>query len=159
MAVLRVDHPGIEPYVALALARHVLDERRLDEINPTLLAPLAPLGRTADPVLATVRAHGSLRQDEAIPPGLRRRFPIALEIAPELHVRMQAAFQAHVDAAVSKTVNLAANAPVSVVRDLYRLAHQLYLKGITVYRDGSRSGQALSLVREEGRHDCRECAV
>ena len=72
---------------------------------------------------------------------------------------MQAAFQAHVDAAVSKTVNLPREAPVSAVRDVYLLARRLGLKGITVYRYGSRPGQTLSLVHEDARHDCRECAV
>jgi len=71
---------------------------------------------------------------------------------------MQAAFQAQMDAAVSKTVNLPAAAPVSAVRDVFLLAHRLRLKGITVYRYGTRPGQTLSLVHTEARHDCRECA-
>jgi ribonucleoside-diphosphate reductase alpha chain len=150
---------GIEPFFALALARRVLHGRRLDELNPTLLAALAPLGATADTVLAGVRAHGGLRGDATLPADLRRRFPIAFDIAPEFHVRMQAAFQAHVDAAVSKTVNLGSNAPVAAVRAVYCLARQLRLKGITVYRYGSRSGQTLSMVQEDAREDCRECAV
>ncbi|MGH7832082.1 MAG: hypothetical protein ACREQK_00410 [Candidatus Binatia bacterium] len=94
-----------------------------------------------------------------MPEDLRRRFPIALEIAPEWHVRMQAAFQAHVDAAVSKTVNLPESAPVTAVRDAFMLARKLRLKGITVYRYGSRPGQTLSLVEDASRPDCRECAV
>ena len=72
---------------------------------------------------------------------------------------MQAAFQAHVDAAVSKTVNLPHDAPPSMVREVFDLARRLRLKGITVYRYGSRPGQTLSLVDEEARADCRECAV
>jgi ribonucleoside-diphosphate reductase alpha chain len=82
-----------------------------------------------------------------------------LEIAPEWHVRMQAAFQAHVDAAVSKTVNLPPDAPVTAVREVFTLARRLRLKGITVYRYGSRTEQTLSLIEEGGRPDCRECAV
>ena len=53
---------------------------------------------------------------------------------------MQAAFQEHVDAAVSKTVNLPHDAPVSAVREVFTLARELHLKGITVYRYGSRAG-------------------
>ncbi len=150
---------GIEPFFALAMTRCVLDGRRLVEVNPTLLAALQSLGTAAEPVLAAVREHGSLRHVETVPVALRRRFPIALEIVPDVHVRMQAAFQAHVDAAVSKTVNLPHDAPASAVRDVYQLARQLHLKGITVYRYGSRAGQTLSLVDKEARHDCRECAV
>ena len=150
---------GIEPFFALAVARRVLDGRRFIEVNPTVAAALAPLGQAAETALAAIREHGSISRLEELPAELRRRFPIALEIAPAMHVRMQAAFQAHVDAAVSKTVNLPREATVSAVRDVYRLARQLRLKGITVYRYGSRPGQALSLVHEDVVHDCRECAV
>src|SRR5208337_4908923 len=93
--------------------------------------------------------HGSLRGSKEIPEALARRFPIALEIAPQHHLRMQAAFQEHVDAAVSKTVNLPADAPVEQVREIFLMAHRLRLKGVTVYRYGSRSGQTLSLVEED----------
>jgi ribonucleoside-diphosphate reductase alpha chain len=150
---------GIEPFFALAMARRILDGQRLIEVNPTLLATLEPIGAATETVLAAVREHGSVRGVECLPAELRRRFPIALEIAPQMHVRMQAAFQSHVDAAVSKTVNLPADAPVSAVGDVYRLARRLQLKGVTVYRYGSRPGQTLSLVHEDARHDCRECAV
>ena len=147
---------GIEPFFALAIARRVLDGRRLIEVNPMLLAAL---GAGDKAVLTAIRERGSVRHLEMLPAALRRRFAVALEIAPEFHVRMQAAFQAHVDAAVSKTVNLAPEAPVTAVRDVCRLARQLHLKGATVYRYGSRPGQTLSLVDERARHDCRECAV
>jgi ribonucleoside-diphosphate reductase alpha chain len=150
---------GIEPFFALAMTRRVLDGRRLVEVNPTLVAALETLGAVGESALAAVREHGSLRHIEAVPAALRRRFPIALEIVPDVHVRMQAAFQGHVDAAVSKTVNLPPAAPPSAVREVYQLARQLRLKGITVYRYGSRPGQTLSLVHEDARHDCRECAV
>jgi ribonucleoside-diphosphate reductase alpha chain len=72
---------------------------------------------------------------------------------------MQAAFQKHVDAAVSKTVNLPSDAPLSMVKEIFILARELRLKGITVYRYGCRSGQTLSLIDKEARPDCRECAV
>jgi ribonucleoside-diphosphate reductase alpha chain len=150
---------GIEPFFALAIARLVLDGQRLIEVNPMLHTALAALGASGEAALAAIREQGSVRDLEILPAELRRRFPVALEIAPEVHVRMQAAFQAHVDAAVSKTVNLAPAAPPAAVREVYRLARQLHLKGVTVYRYGSRPGQTLSLVDERARHDCRECAV
>jgi ribonucleoside-diphosphate reductase alpha chain len=149
---------GIEPFFALAFARRVLDGERLIEINPLLQTELEHLNQAGKNTLDIVRQTGSLRQIKSLPEGLRRRFPIALEIAPERHVRMQAAFQAHVDAAVSKTVNLPHDAPVSAVREVFNLARTLHLKGITVYRYGSRIDQTLSLIEEEARPDCRECA-
>jgi ribonucleoside-diphosphate reductase alpha chain len=150
---------GIEPFFALATARRVLDGRTLVEVNEAVLRALAPLGEAGRRALAAIRAHGSLRAAQGIPEALVRRFPIALEIAPSAHLRMQAAFQAHVDAAVSKTVNLPADAPRDEVRDVYLGARRLKLKGVTVYRYGSRAGQTLSLVHEERVPDCRECAV
>lgn len=151
--------PSIEPYFALALSRRLLDGRIRTEINPLLQAELAQLGDLGLRAQEYLEKHGSLRALNELPAPLRHRFPSALEIAPEYHVGMQAAFQKHVDAAVSKTVNLPPDAPQSRVKDIFRLAHDLHLKGITVYRYASRPDQILSLIDEAARPDCRDCAV
>jgi ribonucleoside-diphosphate reductase alpha chain len=148
---------SIEPFFALALARRVLGGRRFSEVNPLLEAELRSLGARGEAALRTVREQGSLRAAPDLPENLRRRFPAALEIAPEWHARMQAVFQKHVDAAVSKTVNLPEDAKAETVGAIFHLARRLRLKGITVYRYGSRAGQTLSLPDAE--QDCRECAV
>jgi ribonucleoside-diphosphate reductase alpha chain len=149
---------GIEPFFALAYSRRVLDDRLLAEINPIITAALAPLNIMANRVLDKIREHGSARKISELPERIRRCFPIALEISPDFHVRMQAAFQTHVDAGVSKTVNLPHDASIETVKAVFLLARRLRLKGITVYRYGSRPGQTLSLVHESARPDCRECA-
>lgn len=149
---------GIEPFFALAIASRVLGGRVLVDVNPTVLDALAPLGADGEAALQEIRTHGSIRRIAGLPGEVRRRLPIALEIPPAHHLRMQAAFQAHIDAAVSKTVNLPPDAPVTAVREVFLLARRLRLKGVTVYRYGSRPGQTLSLVQEDARHDCRECA-
>jgi ribonucleoside-diphosphate reductase alpha chain len=150
---------SIEPFFALATARRVFGDRKLVETNRAVEKILAGLGAAGERAIAEIRERGSLRRVTGIPENLARRFPIALEIAPEHHLRMQAAFQAHMDAAVSKTVNLPADAPVDSVREIYTLARKLRLKGVTIYRYGSRTGQTLSLVEEQRVPDCRECAV
>jgi ribonucleoside-diphosphate reductase alpha chain len=150
---------SIEPFFALAFERRLLDGRRFVELNPLVQNELAKLGAGGTAALETIKEHGSARGLQNLPESLRRRFPIALEIAPKSHLRMQAAFQAHVDAAVSKTVNLPHDATVSAAREIFTLAHELHLKGITVYRSGSRAGQVLSLIGDASAADCRECAV
>lgn len=150
---------GIEPFFALATARRVFGGRRLIETNSQAAAALHALGSQGETALAEIVECGSMRGIAGLPEHLKARFPIALEIPPERHLRMQAAFQKHVDAAVSKTVNLPPDAPVSAVREIYSLASAMHLKGVTVYRYGSRNAQTLSLVHEHARSDCRECAV
>jgi ribonucleoside-diphosphate reductase alpha chain len=148
---------AIEPFFALALERHILGVKRLIEINPVLEAHLRALGPRGETALRHVEQFGTLPDLPQVPQELRRRFSTALEMAPEWHVRMQAAFQAHMDAAVSKTVNLPETAKAGAVDAIFKLAHHLHLKGVTVYRYGSRAGQTLSLPGAE--QDCRECAV
>jgi ribonucleoside-diphosphate reductase alpha chain len=150
---------GIEPFFALATARRMLDGQRIVEMSQSVERMLEELGPLRESALAAIRTHGSLRHAAGIPEAVRRRFPIALEMPAKAHLRMQAAFQKHVDAGVSKTVNLPSEATRDVVREIFLEAHRLKLKGVTVYRYGSRRGQTLSLVDEERVPDCRECAV
>jgi len=150
---------AIEPYFALALSRRLLDGQTRCEINALVEAELVTMGALGTKALEAVKQNGSLKHLTELPAELRNRFPIAREISPEYHLRMQAAFQSHVDAAVSKTVNLAPDASPSVVKEIFMRAHDLGLKGITVYRSGCRPGQALSLIGDGEQADCRECAV
>lgn len=149
---------GIEPFFALATARRILEGQKFVEVNASVERELKRLGPAGEEAMALVRRSGSI-SGSAIAEELKRRFPVALEIEPEFHVRMQAAFQKHVDAAVSKTVNLPTDASRQAVREIFLTAHGLGLKGVTVYRYGSRPGQTLSIVDDSETPDCRECSV
>jgi ribonucleoside-diphosphate reductase alpha chain len=102
-----------------------------------------------------------------VPEEIRRLFPTTFEVSVAYQVQMQAAFQQHVENAVSKTINLAPTATEKDVAEAYRLAYKLGLKGITVYRYGSRAGQVLSLppeaealtLSQEFAEECRLCSV
>jgi ribonucleotide reductase alpha subunit len=97
-----------------------------------------------DAILSRIATSGSLAQISEIPERARRLFVTAHEVAPKWHVQMQAAFQIHIDAAVSKTINFPHTATVEEVRQAYLLAYELGCKGLTIYRDGSREEQVLS---------------
>ena len=88
---------------------------------------------------------GTLANVPGIPDELREVFVCAHDIAPAWHVRMQAAFQKHCDASISKTINFPKGAVTDDIDQIYRLAHQLGCKGVTVYRDGSRECQPMAL--------------
>ena len=141
---------GIEPIFGVSYVRHVLDGARLVEVHP-LFRRLAEARGIFTPALEEkLAARGRVRGLADVPADLQRLFPTAHDLAPETHVRMQAAFQRHVHAAVSKTVNFPADATPDDVAAVYMLAYDLGCKGVTVYRDRSRDAQVLRFGEEEG---------
>ncbi len=135
---------GIEPYFALAFVRHVLDGARLPETNPRFEDALRRAGVWSENLVAEVRRTGSARGIASVPESIRRLVPTAADIAPEAHLEIQAAFQRHVDNAVSKTINLPADATPETVREIYVSAHRRGLKGVTVFREGCKGVAVLT---------------
>jgi len=93
--------------------------------------------------------QGSLRDIDEIPEDLKRVFVTARDITPDWHMRMQAAFQRHCDASISKTINFQHDATVEDIREIYDLAIELDVKGVTVYRDGCRDVQPMALKKTQ----------
>ncbi len=76
-------------------------------------------------------------------------FVTAMDLSPEEHVRVQAAFQRWIDSSISKTSNLPHHYTVEQVGQLYEYMYDLGCKGGTIYRDGSRDEQILMLKGDE----------
>lgn len=140
---------GIEPLFAVAFEKNVLDKDKLVEINPIFVEKAKDAGIYSETLMQKVVSAGRLHNIEGIPHALKQLFVTSHEITPEWHVKMQAAFQEHVDNAVSKTVNLPSNATEEDVRSIYMLAYKSDCKGVTVYRDGSRDEQVLAIPSQE----------
>ncbi|NLI79382.1 MAG: vitamin B12-dependent ribonucleotide reductase [Candidatus Riflebacteria bacterium] len=135
---------GIEPLFAVAFAKNVLEKERLFEVNPQFVAIAQEKGFYSSELIGKVAEQGHLKGLSEIPEWVRKVFVTSHEISPEWHVRTQAAFQKNTDNAVSKTVNFPHEATIKDVEVVFRLAHTLGCKGITVYRDGSRQAQVLT---------------
>ncbi len=133
---------GIEPLFAVAFMRNQAGVL-MPDVNEDFVAIAKREGWHSEELMRRIAEEGHIRFD-AVPARWQRVFTTANHIAPEWHVRMQAAFQDHNDSAISKTVNFANAATEEQVEEIYRLAYALNCKGVTVYRDGSRDMQVLS---------------
>ncbi|WDP93037.1 MAG: vitamin B12-dependent ribonucleotide reductase [Desulfobacter sp.] len=142
---------GIEPVFALSFIRNVMDNDRLAEVNPVFEQTAKDKGFYSDTLMEEIARTGSIKGNPDISLDLRKIFITAHEVAPEVHISMQAAFQRHTDNAVSKTVNLPNEAQPEDVRFIYDLAYKLKCKGVTVYRDGSKADQVLSVNKDADR--------
>ena len=134
---------GIEPIFAISFIRNVLSGTRLFETNPLFETIAKERGFYDAKLLEEIAKTGSVQKIDRVPEDVKKLFVTALDIEPEWHVRMQAAFQKYTDNAVSKTVNLPATATVEDVRKVYDLAWKLKCKGVTVFRYGSKPEQVL----------------
>ncbi|MSR47640.1 MAG: adenosylcobalamin-dependent ribonucleoside-diphosphate reductase [Planctomycetes bacterium] len=145
---------GIEPIFSLAFMRQVLDGKTLSEVNPIFQQALKDSVKSDHDIEKAIdhaASKGTVQDCDLIPAGVREIYRTARDIAPEWHVRMQAAWQEHTDAAVSKTINLPPDCDVATVEAAYMLAYETKCKGITVYRDGSRPLQPMALKGEVGK--------
>lgn len=141
---------GIEPLFSVAYIRTCMDNTKMTVVNPMFeqALQLAGIALTND-LKEKLLTNMSVRNVTELPRHIRDLFVTTADATMEQHVGMQAAFQKHVDGAVSKTINLVESATVEDVKKAYLLAYELGCKGITIYRDNSRPGQVLSTKKEE----------
>ncbi|HKM65645.1 MAG TPA: adenosylcobalamin-dependent ribonucleoside-diphosphate reductase [Candidatus Acidoferrum sp.] len=151
---------GIEPLFAICYVRQMLGGQTDFAMHP-FFEGLAGK-HLGENLRSRISESGSVQAVREVPERIRRLFVTAQDIDPAWHVRMQAAFQEHVDSAVSKTVNLRRDATPEDIAKTYLLAHELRCKGITVFRDGSRADQVLRPGKSKqpmpaGAQVCPEC--
>ena len=135
---------GVEPLFAVAYTKTVMDGTALVEVNPLFEAFAQEYGFNSPELMQKIAEMGTVLGLQEVPNWVQEVFTTAQEIAPEWHIRIQAAFQRYTDNAVSKTINFANAATREDIAEAYRLADELNCKGLTVYRDGSREEQVLS---------------
>lgn len=146
---------GIEPVFAYVFTRNIMENTKLLEIHPYFEAFAKTHGFSDTATLERIAAEGTLSQVATIPDAIKKRFVTSFDVAPEWHVRMQAAWQEFSDNGVSKTINLPESASREDVANTYQLAHTLGIKGMTVYRNNSRNDQpmALDAAKKEQKQD------
>ena len=149
ISIIANSSSGVEPLFAVSYVRQVMDNDRLIEVHPLFEQIAKERGFYSAELMQRIAEKGTVQGISDIPEDVRRVFVTSHDITPEDHVRMQSAFQKYTDNAVSKTVNFCHDATREDVATVYRLAYQEGCKGVTIYRDGSRDMQVLSVAKKE----------
>ncbi len=148
---------GIEPLFAVSYVKNVLDGKKLVMPDPVFEEIAKERGIYSEELMQKVAKKGMLGDMSEIPDDIKAVFVTSMEIKPEWHIRMQAAFQKYVDNAISKTVNFPNDATEADIKRVYDLAYDLKCKGVTVYRTGSRSEQVMEVEGQgKGKSDVYE---
>ncbi len=143
---------GCEPEFSLIWYKNVMGGEHLPYVQEMFMEIAKAEGFWSEELIDKIIAnHGSVRGINEVPAKWQSVFATAHDVASEWHVKMQAAFQEYTDSAVSKTINMPLEATVDDVKDAYILAYKLGCKGITVYRDGSRSEQVMNVGKSQGK--------
>lgn len=140
---------GIEPLFGLVFSRLIMDNTEMLEVNPIFKDYMVSRGLYSEDLMRKISVDGSVAHVDGISDEIRHIFVTAHDVTPYWHVKMQAAFQLHTDNAVSKTVNFVETATREDIEEAYILAYKSHLKGITVYRNNSRTFQPMNLKKEE----------
>ena len=144
LSIIAACSSGVEPLFAVSYVRNVMDNDKLVEVNPLFEAVAHEHGFYSAKLMEEIAEHGTVRGLPDVPGDVQKVFATAHDITPAWHIRMQAAFQDYTDNAVSKTVNFPNSATTDDVRTVYDLAYDLGVKGVTIYRDGSKDSQVLT---------------
>ena len=150
---------GIEPMFSLAFIRQVMKDTKgrptiMREVNYVFDKAARDRGIYSDGMIDDIAERGTLQHREEVPEDMRRVFVTAHDITPFWHMKMQSAFQRHCDSSISKTINFPHDSTAEDVRQIFELAIDEDVKGVTVYRDGCRDLQPMAL--KNSNHDKAE---
>jgi len=142
---------GMEPAFALVFEKRVTVGRFFYS-NKIFEEALKENGLYTDEILAKIADnYGSLKGIEEIPQWMQDVFVTAMDIHWADHLMAQAVWQDWIGNAIAKTINMPYDVTAEDVKSAYLLAHELGLKGMTVYRDGSRHKQVLHMTSENAK--------
>ncbi|MEM4138719.1 MAG: adenosylcobalamin-dependent ribonucleoside-diphosphate reductase [Sulfolobaceae archaeon] len=146
---------SIEPLFALAFVRNVAVGKFI-EIDPLFLEYLRKYELDDPEVIQKIAETGEVGNDKFMPKSIRKLFRTAHEVPPEYHVLHQACWQQWNDSGTSKTINLKSQELPDTVERVYLLAWKLGIKGITVYRDKSKSQQVIYFGIKKEREELKK---
>lgn len=163
LSLLAGTSSGIEPLFGLNFIKEALEGNKLAVTYPYFAEVGERRGFLTPGLMEEVNEKGSLRDITGVPEDVRNVFATAFEIPAEWHIKVQAAFQRHVDNAVSKTINFPNGATVEDVRQAFFTAWKLGCKGLTIFREGSRENQVMRFAGKDKEPDnfgerCAVCA-
>ena len=139
---------GMEPAFALVFEKRVT-VGRFFYTNKILEAALKENGLYSEELLEKIADnYGSVKGIDEIPQWMQDVFVTAMDIHWADHLMAQSVWQDWIGNAIAKTINMPYDVTVDDVKSSYLLAHELGLKGMTVYRDGSRHKQVLHMTSE-----------
>jgi len=139
---------GMEPAFALVFEKRVT-VGRFFYTNKILEEALKEEGLYSDEILEKIADnYGSLKGLDEIPQWMQDVFVTAMDIHWADHLMAQGVWQDWIGNAIAKTINMPYDVTVDDVKSAYLLAHEIGLKGMTVYRDGSRHKQVLHMTSE-----------
>lgn len=135
---------GIEPLFAIQYTRRALEDMEFQITDPLFVELGEKEGFMSLKLIQSLVEGASLQDVTDVPQSVKELFVTTFEISPVSHIKIQAAFQAYTDNAVSKTINFPRDATREEVKDAFLMAYRERCKGLTIYRSGSKAKQVLA---------------
>ena len=149
LSIIANSSSGIEPVFAITYIRNIMDNTKMIEAHPYFQEVAERRGFYKPETMNLIAQKGTIHGVPEVPADVQQLFVTAHDIEAIWHIRMQAAFQKYTNNAVSKTVNLPAEATLEDVKTIYMLAYKSGCKGVTIYRDKSRDEQVLNIPSDD----------